>query len=87
MRLVAQYADAWNTFGPPSNFAAKSAVLDEWCGKVGRDPAEIERTVAIQGTEVGALEDYLGAGATHLIVMTGHPFDPTPVETLLAQRA
>ncbi len=86
LRLVAQYADAWNTFGPPSNFAAKSAVLDEWCTKVGRDPAEIERTVAIQGTEVDALDDYLEAGATHLIVMTGHPFDPTPVETLLAQR-
>ncbi len=87
LRLVAEYADAWNTFGPPSNYAAKSAILDEWCAKVGRDPAEIERTVAIQGNEVDDLQAYLEAGATHLIVMTGHPFDLAPVEQLLAQRA
>lgn len=86
LRLVAEYADAWNTFGPPSNFAAKSAILDEWCAKVGRDPAEIERTVAIQGDEVGDLEAFLEAGATHLIVMIDHPFDLAPVEQLLAQR-
>jgi probable F420-dependent oxidoreductase len=86
LRLVAEYADAWNTFGPPANFAAKSAILDEWCAKVGRDPAEIERTVAIDGDDVDALEGYLEAGATHLIVMVGHPFDLSPVETLLARR-
>ena len=86
LRLVAEYADAWNTFGPPSNFAAKNAILDEWCEEVGRDPAEIERTVAIQGTDVDDLDALLDAGATHVIVMTGHPFDLAPVEALLARR-
>jgi len=86
LRLVAEYADAWNTFGPPSNFAHKNGVLDEWCEKLGRDPAEVERTVAIQGSEVDEADAYLEAGATHVIVMTGHPFDLGPVETLLAQR-
>ena len=47
LRLVAEHADAWNTFGPPESYAHKNAVLDEWCEKVGRDPAAIERTVAI----------------------------------------
>src|SRR6476661_7338728 len=84
LRLVAQYADAWNTFGPPANFAAKSAVLDEWCAKLGRAPGEIERTVAIQPDEIGAWQDYLDAGAEHLIVMTGSPYDLAPVEALLA---
>src|SRR4051794_39980123 len=37
LRLVAEHADGWNTFGPPENFAAKSAILDDWCAKVGRD--------------------------------------------------
>ena len=50
LRLVAEYADAWNTFGPPDSFAAKNAVLDEWCARTGRDPGEIERTVAINPT-------------------------------------
>ena len=29
------------------------------------------------------MEAYLDAGATHLIVMTGHPYDLGPVERLL----
>ena len=38
LRLTARHADAWNTFGPPENFAHKNAVLDDWCAKEGRDP-------------------------------------------------
>jgi probable F420-dependent oxidoreductase len=83
LRLVAEHADAWNTFGPPDSFAHKSAVLDRWCEEIGRDPAEIERTVGIGAHEVGDAEAYLDAGASHLIVMTGHPYDLGPVEQLL----
>ncbi len=83
LRLVAEHADAWNTFGPPANFAHKNGVLDRWCAEIGRDPSEVERTVGIGGTEVDAVEEYLDAGATHLIVMTGHPYDLSPVERLL----
>jgi probable F420-dependent oxidoreductase len=83
LRLVAEHADAWNTFGPPSNFAAKSQILDEWCEKVGRDPAAIERTVAIDGSEVSDADAYVDAGATHIIVMLGPPFDLSPVQQLL----
>jgi probable F420-dependent oxidoreductase len=83
LRLVAQHADAWNTFGPPANFAAKSRILDDWCAEVGRDPSEIERTVAIDGGDVGNWQAYLDAGATHIIVMVGDPFDLSPVQQLL----
>ena len=38
LRLVAQYADIWNTFGPPDKFKHKSVVLDEWCARIGRNP-------------------------------------------------
>ena len=86
LRLVAEYADAWNTFGPPDNFAHKSAVLDEWCGKVGRDPSEIERTVAVGVDDVDDIGRYVEAGASHVIVMVGSPFDFAPLESLLAQR-
>ncbi|MET0727862.1 MAG: LLM class F420-dependent oxidoreductase [Acidimicrobiales bacterium] len=83
LRLVAEHADAWNTFGPPDHFAAKSAVLDDWCDKVGRDRASVERTVGIRPDEVDSWEAYVDAGADHLIVMTGAPFDLDPVAQLV----
>jgi len=86
LRLVAEHADAWNTFGPPEHFASKSAVLDEWCERVGRDPAEIERTVAVGPDDVHDIERYVAAGASHVIVMVGAPFDLAPLESLIAQR-
>jgi probable F420-dependent oxidoreductase len=84
LRLVAEHADAFNTFGPPANFEHKNDVVDRWCAEIGRDPAEIERTVAIQPDEVGNWKAYEDARADHLIVMVGHPFDLRSVETLLA---
>ena len=75
LRLVAEHADGWNTFGPAENFAAKNAILNEWCEKVGRDPREIERTVAIGPDDIGTWEGLAEAGATHFIIMTGDPFD------------
>ena len=47
LRLVAQYADAWNVAGPAEVFARKSAVLREHCERVGRDPSTIHKTGAI----------------------------------------
>ena len=83
LRLVAEYADAWNTFGPPENFAQKNRVLDDWCARLDRRPSQIERTVAISPTEVDTWPAYLDAGADHVIVMVGPPFDLAPVERLV----
>jgi probable F420-dependent oxidoreductase len=85
LRLVAKHARLWNGFGPPAQFAHKNAVLDEWCAKEGRNPRDIERTGAINAGDVSAeaVEAWIGAGAEHLIVMTGAPFDLDPVRKLL----
>jgi len=83
LKLVAEHADAWNTFGPPDNFKAKNDVLDEWCDKVGRDRSAVERTVAISPDEVDRWAEYAEAGAQHLIVMTGDPFDLDAVARLV----
>jgi probable F420-dependent oxidoreductase len=83
LRLVAEFADGWNTFGPPENFAKKNRVLDEWCVRLDRKPSQIERTVGINVTEVDNSQAYLDAGAEHLIVMVGPPFDLEPVQRLL----
>jgi len=87
LRIVAEQADAWNAFGPPDSYAHKNGVLDEWCAKVGRDPAQIERTIGMMSPdEVDQVDDYLAAGATHLIHGLGHPFDLTSVQRLLDLR-
>lgn len=84
LRLVAEHADMWNTFGPVEHFANKSRVLNEWCEKLGRDPASIERTVALNNTdEIENVDAYIGHGASHFILGRQHPFDLDPVERLL----
>lgn len=85
LRLVAEHAQAWNSFGPPASYAHKSQVLDEWCAKIGRDPAEIERTVLLNSpAEIDEADAFLEAGATHLILGVGHPFELSGVERLVA---
>jgi probable F420-dependent oxidoreductase len=86
LRLVAQYADMFNTFRPADNYAHKNNVLNRWCEKVGRDPNEIERTCSINAGDIGSEESYLEAGAQHLILGMGAPFDFAPVERLLSAR-
>ncbi|HEX9410408.1 MAG TPA: LLM class flavin-dependent oxidoreductase [Actinomycetota bacterium] len=60
LRLVAPHADAWNAwftwFGNrPEGVAALRAKVDRACEEVGRDPATLERTVAVL-VQVGSSE-------------------------------
>lgn len=86
LRLVAEHADMLNTFGPVDNFRHKNNVLNEWCEKVGRNPKEIERTAAIYPKDLDEADAFVDAGADHLIVMLGHPYDLSSVEKILARR-
>ncbi len=84
LRLVAEHASMWNGFGRPvEQFAHKNRVLDDWCHKVGRDPAEVERTVTVGDDAVENLDALVEAGAQHLIVDMAAPFDLKPVQRLL----
>ena len=47
LKLVARYADANNLGGNVENIRRKEAIMLEHCERVGRDPAEIERTVGM----------------------------------------
>ena len=47
LRIVARDADIWNGEGEPATFARKNAILDDRCAEIGRDPAEIRRTVGV----------------------------------------
>ena len=58
--LVARYADACNLFGAePSELAHKLEVLDRHCADVGRDPAEIQRTVLGMVDPLGDVDGFL----------------------------
>ena len=85
LKLVAQHATMWNGFGPPDNFAHKNQILTQWCKDLGRDPAEVERSVLVmRPNELDSLDDFVAAGAQHIILGLGWPFPISAVEKLVA---
>ena len=87
LRLTAQHANMWNSFGPPETYRHKNQVLNDWCAQLNRDPAAIERTVSIgKSNELDRLEDFVAAGAQHIILEMGAPFEMTNLKRLLAWR-
>ncbi len=88
LRIVAERATIWNGFGTPEEWGRKNAILDDWCRKVGRDPAEIERSVTVNDAKAVDMADrYLETGATFLIHGVGGPdYDLELVHRLVAWR-
>jgi probable F420-dependent oxidoreductase len=87
LRIVAQHATVWHGFGDPTEHKRLSDVLDDWCARVDRDPAEIERSASVSADKLEQAEQYLANGVTQLIVTAGGPeFDFGPLRELLAWR-
>lgn len=86
LKLAAQHADIWNGFGPPATFKHKCEVLDNWCHEVGRDPAVIERSCMISPSDLPALDSFVEAGATHLVLRLDELWDFRAVERLVQWR-
>ena len=97
LRIVAEQADIWHGFGPPETIAHKHAVLDEWCAKVGRDPADIERSAGVSPKPgrfpedvpdyAAAAEDLVAVGTRLLTVgRSGPRYDLGPLRDLVAWR-
>lgn len=61
MKVAARYADVWHTWAAAASYARKSAVLDQHCHEVGRDPADVARatggTVAVRPARPSGHED------------------------------
>lgn len=83
LRLVAEYADMWNTFPPLETWRRKNEILNEWCAKVGRDPQAVERTMSVNADQFGELDAFVEAGAQHFILRGAQPFDMKLVEQLV----
>jgi F420-dependent oxidoreductase-like protein len=75
LRLVARHADVWNIAGgDPDRVGELTAMLEEACGSVGRDPAEIRHSIQFgwDGNSRQELLDlsgrYLEQGATEQVM-------------------
>ena len=89
LRIVAEHATIWHTFGDAEVIAHKSGVLDDWCAQVGRDPAQIERSVGVgrQGRPDDGAEALLAAGVTLFTAEAGGPdYDLGPLQEWLGWR-
>jgi F420-dependent oxidoreductase-like protein len=69
LRLVARYADTWNSFAPPDELRRRNDQLTAYCVEIGRDPRSLKRSMFYgvnQSREedpwasVDAFEDYIG---------------------------
>ncbi|KAE8762889.1 LLM class F420-dependent oxidoreductase [Georgenia thermotolerans] len=87
LRYTAEHATIWHTFGDAATLRHKSAVLDGHCADVGRDPAEIERSVGVSRPPEEVGEELVAAGASLFTVGTSGPdYDLTLIERWLAWR-
>ena len=69
LKIIAPYADRWNSMGTPEEMKERGGRLDEACAAIGRDAGEIVRSLlyvpAIMPEEnpwasVAAFEDFVG---------------------------
>ncbi|MFG1927402.1 LLM class F420-dependent oxidoreductase [Cryptosporangium sp. NPDC048952] len=49
LRLVAEHADIWHSFGDAPTIERKIGILQQHCADVGRDAAEIEISTGVEG--------------------------------------
>lgn len=86
LRLVAEHAQMWNTIAGLDQFKDQSAVLDEWCARVGRNPREIERTANVGNLSGFEIEEWLKAGLQHFVLRLAAPFNTKELERVLRLR-
>jgi len=81
LRTVARYADMWNGMGRIETMRLKVEVLERYCAEVGRDPAEIERTLGckpiIRDSQAEAERVWRRLMEHNLTPMSGVENDPT----------
>jgi probable F420-dependent oxidoreductase len=86
LRLVAEHAQMWNSIGTPAEYAHKAAILDGYCNRIGRDPAEIERTANVSALTPKAVREWLDAGLQHFVLRLAHPYETKDLSRLLKER-
>jgi alkanesulfonate monooxygenase SsuD/methylene tetrahydromethanopterin reductase-like flavin-dependent oxidoreductase (luciferase family) len=83
--LTARYANIWHFYGGSEAESVRQTctVFDAVCRKVGRDPAEVEKSTSLYPSHligapkevVGRLQSIAEAGIGHLMIELSHPYD------------
>ena len=82
LRVVAEHADLWNIpgGGDIDDIAGRSKLLDRFCAEIGRDPAEITRSIFLpvdydkpEFTRE-KIEEAVGAGFGHIVLGLANPY-------------
>jgi hypothetical protein len=71
LRICAEYADSWNSFGTVEEMRERNEILDEQCEAIGRDPREIRRSFygwASKMNEQGLPDPWQSTGAFEDVV-------------------
>jgi alkanesulfonate monooxygenase SsuD/methylene tetrahydromethanopterin reductase-like flavin-dependent oxidoreductase (luciferase family) len=88
LRITAEHAAIWHGFGDVETMRDLNGVLDDWCEKVGRNPAEIERSTSIRPDNADDIDALVEVGCTHLIVSADGPdYDLALLHDVLAWRS
>ena len=74
LRVVAEHADLWHSFGDVDTLVRKSAILDEHGADVGRDTAAlVERSVGVGRPPSEVADALVAAGVTLFTIGAGGP--------------
>jgi probable F420-dependent oxidoreductase len=90
LRLVAEYANTWHGFVDRATYPRKAEILAGHCADVGRDPATIERSAAVQAAGDALLAEadaLVELGVTQFTVgVSGPDYDLSRAEALCRWR-
>lgn len=81
LRVVAEHADIWHSFGDAATVARKSAVLDAHGADVGRDTSAIERSAGVSRPPADVADAMLEVGVRLFTVgVSGPDYDLSLVQ-------
>ena len=66
LRMAGAFANGWNAaYASPSQYKELNSILDDWCVKAGREPADVERSVnlsfGLSTDDIGDVKNQLRA--------------------------
>ncbi|WP_108717643.1 LLM class F420-dependent oxidoreductase [Miniimonas sp. S16] len=73
LRLVAEHADVWHSFGDAAALRERTVLLEEHAAAVGRPAGAVERSVGVGAPPAEVADDLLDAGATLFTIGTSGP--------------